>query len=308
MTELATGPVHSAVAGQSQAIIQTVGLTKHYRSVKALTDFSCQIERGQVIGLLGPNGSGKSTLVRLLLGFLKPTAGSARIMNADCLTQSVEVQKHVAYLPGDARLFRTMRGRDVLDFFGSIRGKSTLDQATTIARQLELDLSRWVAFMSTGMRQKLALAVVLALDTPVLILDEPTANLDPSVRHEVLDLVGEAKSHGRTVIFSSHVLSEIVDVCDRVFILRSGRLVHEQNLRHLDEQHQIIAQMDGPLPTMPAEIRHLKRSDQPLKMMADNAMELSAVLRWLSSCPVNQVQIRPFDLRSIYDQFHREST
>jgi len=204
-----------------QPVITTVGLTKHFKHVRALTNLNCVIQRGEVVGLLGPNGSGKSTLVRLLMGFMAPTSGTATLLGLDSQRDRVAVHERIAYLPGDARLFRTMRGTDALQFFAAIRKSASIERARQIADRLELDLNRWIAFMSTGMRQKLALAAVLALDTPILILDEPTANLDPTIRNEVLTLVKAASQAGRTVLFSSHVLSEIEEICDRVMILSS---------------------------------------------------------------------------------------
>ena len=190
----------------------------------ALDDFSFGVRAGEVVGLLGPNGAGKTTLLRLLMGYLRPTSGTAAIDGLDCYRQSFEVHRRVSYLPGEARLFRTMRGRDVIDFFTAVRRDGSRARAVALAGdRFGLDLSRPVSTMSTGMRQKLALAVTLAVDTPLVILDEPTSNLDPTVRADVAALVVEAKQAGRTVIFSSHVISEVEQVCDRAVILRQGR-------------------------------------------------------------------------------------
>src|SRR4029079_11237060 len=132
----------------------------------------------------------------------------------------------VAYLPGEARLFRRMRGRDILEFFARVRPDGDPRRAMAIAERLDLDLSRQIALMSTGMRQKTALAAVLSVAAPVLILDEPTSSLDPTARSEALAMVREAKASGTTILFSSHVLSEVEEACDRVAILRRGELVH----------------------------------------------------------------------------------
>ena len=197
-------------------------LTKHYGSLAALENCTLSVERGEVFGLLGPNGSGKTTLLRLLMGYLKPTQGTASIDGMDCYRHSVQVHACVAYLPGEARMPPRQRGREVLKFFSRVRPQGSLDRALSLADRLRLDLSRQVALMSTGMRQKLALSAVLSFDTPIVILDEPTSNLDPTMRSEVLALVREARTAGRTVIFSSHVLSEVEAACDRVAILRRG--------------------------------------------------------------------------------------
>src|SRR5688500_11010160 len=164
-------------------LIETQSLTKRYGTIAALDDCTLTVPPGEVFGLLGPNGAGKTTLMRLLLGYLQPTSGTARVDGLDCYRQSVQVRQRVAYLPAEARLFSTMRGRDVLAFFADVRPGGDLNRSKKLAERLELDLSRRVAFMSTGMKQKLALSATLAAQTPLMILDEPTANLDPSIRH-----------------------------------------------------------------------------------------------------------------------------
>ncbi|HWB00679.1 MAG TPA: ABC transporter ATP-binding protein, partial [Pirellulales bacterium] len=235
-------------------LVETQLLTKRYRKVDALVDCSLGIPAGEVFGLLGPNGSGKTTLLRLLMGFLRPTSGSATIDGLDCFRQSINVHRRVAYLPGDARLWRSMSGREVLKFFARIRGGDQSRRSEQLAERLQLDLSRAVGNMSTGMRQKLALATVIASDAPLLILDEPTSNLDPNVRAEVVSLVAEAKAAGRTVLFSSHVLDEVERTCDRVAILRAGRLVHLQPMAALRKQHRIRASLVGTMGDVPPQL------------------------------------------------------
>ena len=207
-------------------LVATDSMTKRYGSFTALERCSLGVHDGEIFGLLGPNGAGKTTLLRLLLGYIVPTAGTARVAGFDCQRESLAVRARTAYLPGEARLFRRMSGHDVLDFFADLRVECRRDKAARVAERLDLDCRRQVARMSTGMRQKLALAVVLATDARLVILDEPTANLDPTARGEVLKLVLEARDAGRTVIFSSHVLSEVEETCDRVVIVRRGSVVH----------------------------------------------------------------------------------
>lgn len=287
-------------------LVETTNLSKRYAGVAALSDCTLAVERGEVFGLLGPNGSGKTTLIRLLLGFLRPSGGWARIDGLDCYSQSVEVHRHVAYMPGEARLFRTMRGRDVLRFFAEVRPGGNLPRSLALAQRLEIDLARPVAYCSTGMRQKLALVATLAADTPLLILDEPTSNLDPTVRGEVLALVREAQADGRTVIFSSHVLSEVEEVCDRVVILRAGQLAHTQVMNDLLRQHRIRAHLTGALPPAPPELR----ADLSIQATPDGQVtiftpgELSGLLGWLAQCPMTEVQIEPVGLRAVYERYH----
>ncbi len=292
------------------SFVETQALTKRYSQVTALSECSLQIAEGEVFGLLGPNGAGKTTLLRLIMGFLRPTSGQATIDGLDCYHQRVQAHEKVSYLPGDARLFRTMRGRDVLRFFADVRPDSDLQRAKDIAERLELDLSRWVVFMSTGMRQKLALSVVLAVDCPLLILDEPTANLDPSVRGEIMNMVMEAKDKGRTVIFSSHVLPEVEDTCDRVGILRHGKLVHTQPMADLKRQHRVRARLTygGTLPEVPNDLKDqisvVELEDNRIQI--ETPGELSSILSWLAAAPLQDVFVQPVGLRSVYDQFHTD--
>jgi ABC-2 type transport system ATP-binding protein len=265
------------------------------------------VERGEVFGLLGPNGAGKTTLLRLLLGFLRPTSGSATIDTLDCYRDSLLVRARVSYLPGEARLFRGMRGHDVLRFFSQVRLGADLRRSLDIADRLGLELSRPVVQMSTGMRQKLALAVALSPDVPLVILDEPTSSLDPTMRSQVLRLVAQVKAEGRTVFFSSHVLSEVEEVCDRVAIMRQGQLVHTQAMSELRRQHRISAQLLGPMPPLPAELQSAIRfkSVADGEVVMETASELAPLLGWLATLPLAEVRIEPIGLQAIYSHYHQ---
>jgi len=287
-------------------IVHTDHLTKRYGAFTALDGCTLHVPEGEIFGLLGPNGAGKTTLLRLLLGFIRPSAGTATVAGFDCAHDSLAVRARTAYLPGEARLFRRMNGHQTLDFFAGLRRECRRDRAATVARRLDLDCSRQVARMSTGMRQKLALAVVLGTDAPLTILDEPTANLDPTARAEVLDLVREARAAGRTVIFSSHVLSEVESTCDRVAIVRAGRLVHEQSIADLRRSHRITARLTGSLGRIPAELEsHATLAEQGNgAVVIESADSLAPLLGWLSTLPLEEVQIEPVGLGGVYERFH----
>ena len=289
-------------------LVETQALTKTYGAVAALRDCSLGVEAGEVFGLLGPNGAGKTTLIRLLLGYLRPTAGRARVDGIDCQRRSVEVRRRVSYLPAEASLFPHMRGADVLRFFAEIRPDGDLQRSLMLAGRLELDLTRKVSFMSTGMRQKLALAATLAADAPLYILDEPTANLDPTVRATVLAMVAEARQRGCTVMFSSHVLSEVEEVCDRVVILRAGQPVHTQVMSELRQQHRILATLAGPLPPPPASMYgQLSIATRARgEVVIETPGELAPLLGWLSTLQLKDVRIEPIGLRAVYDRYHAE--
>lgn len=287
-------------------LVKTHQLTKRFGTFMALDHCSLSIERGEVHGLLGPNGAGKTTLIRLIMGFLKPTSGSASVDGLDCYRDSVQVHRRVAYVPGDARLFRQMRGSEVLRFFAEVRGQNTLERSMQLANRLRLDVRRRVAYMSTGMRQKLALAVTMSARTDVMILDEPTANLDPNVRGEVIALIQEARKDGQTILFSSHVLSEVEETSDRVTIVRAGELVHTQQMSELRRQHRIRARLIGewvPLPEkLQAEVTTCRIEDD--RLLLETPSELTKLLGWLAELPIDEVAVEPIGLRAVYDRFH----
>lgn len=289
-------------------MIEIQSLTKRYGPFTALDDCTFSVARGEILGLLGPNGAGKTTLLRLLLGFLRASAGEARIDGLDCYRQSHEAHKRLSYLPGEAKLFRQMRGRQIIDFFVLARGGGRAARARmlALADRLSLDLTRQVAKMSTGMRQKLALAITLAADAPLLILDEPTSTLDPTVRGEVLRLVAELRAEGRTVLFSSHVLGEVEQSCDRVAVLRAGRLAHIQTMSELRRKHRIRARLTGPMPATPATIgvglSITQRDDGQIEF--ETPGELAPLLGWLATFPLAEIQIEPVGLLSVYERYH----
>ena len=287
-------------------LVQTESLTKQYDAFLALDSCTLHVPQGQVFGLLGPNGAGKTTLIRLLLGYLKPTSGSARIADLDCTHQSEQVRGKVAYLPAEARLFRRMKGLELLEFFAEVRGAGgNLAGSIEVARRLDLNLTVRVANMSTGMRQKLALAATVAHHTPLVILDEPTANLDPNVRSEVLCIVRECRQQGRTVMLSSHVLSEIEESCQQVVILRGGRLVHHQDMSQLRQLHRITCRTREPLADIPAPLRsrvQVTHDDQRTILHTEG--DFADLLPWLATQAIEDMRVEPYGLRAVYDRFH----
>ncbi|MEO1616175.1 MAG: ABC transporter ATP-binding protein [Planctomycetota bacterium] len=310
-----------------QAVVACQSLSKSYGSFQALSDCSLEVREGDVFGLLGPNGAGKTTLIRSLLGYLQLTGGKAAVCGLDPNENAVGVRENVAYLPGDARLPRHLRGEGVLRFFAELHPLGDYERSRELAERLELDTRRHVGMMSTGMRQKLALAVVLAPKTPLLVLDEPTANLDPSVRATVLNLVAEAHRDGRTVILSSHVLSEIEESCNRVAFLRKGRLARELEMADLFQRHRIWADVDN-FATSSAELVSQLSKDVPAEfaeqvqisvvsqdtdksggvssIRLDTAGDLAPMLTWLSTLSLQRMRVEPLGLRAIYDAVHHQ--
>jgi ABC-2 type transport system ATP-binding protein len=299
-------PMNEFAREQHNGVVATHGLTKRYGRITALDECSLSVGSGEILGLLGPNGSGKTTLLRLLMGFLRPTVGSAAIAGLHCHRESVAVHRIVSYLPGDVRLMRNMTGLEVLTFLAKLRGQPDSSRGVELAKKLDLDIGKRVSQMSTGMRQKLALAAVLAVEAPIFILDEPTSNLDPSIRTMVSALILEAKSAGRTVIVSSHVLSEVEQTCDRVIILQQGRLVHDQCVQEIRRCHRITAMLNAALPPVPPKLaEHLTIHAQSNgNIVIETPSELAPVLQWLATLPLAEVHIEPLGLQRVYELYH----
>ncbi|HEY5476424.1 MAG TPA: ABC transporter ATP-binding protein [Tepidiformaceae bacterium] len=215
----------------------TERLSKTFGSTRALDGLDLRIEQGEVFGFLGPNGAGKSTTIRLLLDLIRPTAGRASVLGLDCQGQSLEVRARLGYLPGDLRLYPGLTGHQTVELIGSMR-PSPVDQGYVreLAERLDLDLTKHAGSYSKGNRQKLGLVLALLARPPLLLLDEPTSGLDPIVQHAAWQILREEAARGATVFFSSHVMSEVEQVCGRVGILRAGHLVAVEPVAALKER------------------------------------------------------------------------
>ena len=217
-----------------QPPIRTEGLTKHYGSVRALESLDLEVVPGEIFGFLGPNGAGKSTMIRTLLGFLHPTAGRASVLGLDIVQGSVEIRRRVGYLPGGIALYDSLSGADALAYLNDLQGRPPT-RREELCDRLQMPasvLKRRVRDYSRGMRQKIGVIQALQHDPDLAILDEPTEGLDPLMQQAFYSIMDDLRSAGRTIFFSSHVLSEVERVCDRVAIIRAGRLMA---LQHVDE-------------------------------------------------------------------------
>jgi len=216
--------------------LRTEKLTKHYGPVVGLEGLNLEVNAGQVLGYLGPNGAGKTTTIRLLLGLIKPTSGRAEIFGMDVQDNKVAVHARVAYVPGEATLWPSLTGSETLHLLARMHGETDVAYRDLLVKRFDFDTSRKVRAYSKGNRQKINLIAALASRADLLILDEPTAGLDPLMEQAFRESVLEAKQNAQTVFLSSHVLSEVEALCDRIAILRAGRLVEIGTLaqmRHL---------------------------------------------------------------------------
>lgn len=205
-------------------VIEINGLTKRYGEKKGVFDLNFSIKEGEVFGYLGPNGSGKTTTIRHLMGFLNPDRGRCTIAGLDCRKDSAKIQQDVGYLPGEIAFFDEMKGVEYLRFMSAMRGKKWAERADEMLSRFDLDPSGRIKRMSKGMKQKLGLVAALMHDPATLILDEPTSGLDPLMQATFVALMWEEKLRGKTILMSSHSFEEIEKTCDRVGILKEGRM------------------------------------------------------------------------------------
>jgi len=232
--------------------IRTEGLTKRYGDVDALDDLSLEILPGEVVGYLGPNGAGKTTTIRLLLGLIRPTSGRGEIFGIDCQQRPVEAHRRLAYVAGEANLWPSLTGAETLHLLGRVQGQVDEPYRQELIARFDLDPSKKVRAYSKGNRQKIILIAALMARPDLLVLDEPTGGLDPLMEQAFRHCIHEAKERGQTVFLSSHILSEVEALCDKVGILRDGRLIEMGTLaemRHLSAL-TVEARFDGPIPDL----------------------------------------------------------
>jgi ABC-2 type transport system ATP-binding protein len=216
-----------------QVAIHAEGLTKHYGDFPALVDLNLDVQVGEIFGFLGPNGAGKTTMIRTILDEIRPTSGRASILGMDTHESSVEIRNHIGYVPGDLAMYPNLTGKDTLTYFANLRGGVDWDFVDSLAERLDADLSKKVGDLSSGNRQKVGLIQAFMNKPDVLIMDEPSSGLDPLVQREFQTMMREVASVGHTVFLSSHTLSEVQRVADRVGIIRHGHLIAVEGVADL---------------------------------------------------------------------------
>jgi ABC-2 type transport system ATP-binding protein len=235
------------------AVIEVSGLTKYYGRKRGVIDLSFDVREGEVFGFLGPNGAGKTTTIRLLMALLFPGSGRASIGGLDCWRESVRVKRLVGYLPGELSLDPNLTGGQILTYFANLRGGVDPEVVATLVSRLDLDTSRRFRHYSHGNKQKVGLIQAFMHRPRVLILDEPTSGLDPLNQHEFQQMIFEARAEGSTVFLSSHVLSEVESTCDRVAIIRDGRLARIGGVAELkDIRHHDLELTFAAMPALDA--------------------------------------------------------
>jgi ABC-2 type transport system ATP-binding protein len=249
-------PTLSSVHATMTTAISTEGLVKHFGSTVALDGLDLEVRLGEVHGFLGPNGAGKTTAIRILLGLIKADAGEARLLGGDPWAEATELHRRLAYVPGDVSLWPNLTGGEVIDLLGRLRGGLSAAKRKELLDRFDLDPTKKGRTYSKGNRQKVALVAALASDAELLILDEPTAGLDPLMEAQFRALIEEDTAEGRTVFLASHILAEVEAVCDRVSIIREGVIVESGSLSEL--RHLTRTSISAELSEAPDGLRDLE--------------------------------------------------
>lgn len=306
--------------------IRTDGLTKHYGQpwlpvrlpllrpappIVALESLDIAVREGEVFGFLGPNGAGKSTTIRLLLGFLHPTSGAGEVLGLDSVRDSVAIRRRVGYLPGGIALYDSLTGEALLDYLAKLSDRPPVRRAELCAR-LELStltLRRLVRDYSRGMRQKIGIVQALQHDPELAILDEPTEGLDPLMQRAFYDILDQLKAEGRTIFFSSHVLSEVERVCDRVAIIRRGRLVALEEMTTLlaRRTRHVEMRLEGAPPRLEGVpgVSAIDIVDGRLTCRVEGDMR--PLLAAIVGAPVVDLTIEPARLEEAFVEFYQDA-
>ena len=296
----------------AQPVIATSGLSKNYGAGRGLFGLDLEVEQGEVFGFLGPNGAGKSTTMRLLLDLIKPTSGSARVLGLDTVGQSLEIRRRVGFLPGDLALYPKLTGRAMLDYLAQLRGGVDPRTRDALVERFGADIDRPVRQLSTGNRQKLGLVQAFMHEPELLILDEPIAGLDPLVQQSFHSLLGEVSAQGRTVFLSSHTLSEVERVTQRLAILRQGRLVVVDSLENLREVAVQRLEIEFAEPVDAAAFRALpgvtEANAEGRTVTVGFEGSADAVVKAAAAHEVRAIRPREEDLEDIFLHYYRAET
>jgi ABC-2 type transport system ATP-binding protein len=287
----------------STAAIRLDGLTKYYGAVVGVEDLSFEVARGEVFGFLGANGAGKTTTIRLLVDLLKPTRGRAFVAGFDCQARSLDARRSIGYLPGELPIYADLSAAGYLDFLSQLSGQPV--NRTRLAELLlrfnvsDVDLRRRLRDQSHGMKQKIGIIQALIGDAPVLILDEPTAGLDPLMVNAFNETIGEIRRRGDTTVFlSSHILAEVATLCDRIGLIRGGRMVSVSTMRELRHAapRRVSIDLAAPVAAVPPVPGARVLSHSPTRIVLDVEGPLGPLLAAMAALPVRDLHVEPFNL------------
>ncbi|MBS4190597.1 ABC transporter ATP-binding protein [Bacillus sp. FJAT-49705] len=288
------------------AIVELRNLTKSYRKNRGIIDVSFSIEEGEVFGFIGPNGAGKSTTIRTLLNFIYPTSGSATIFGKNIIKHSQEIRQNIGYLPSEIHYYDDMKVVDLLKYSARFHKKFSAERMKELASRLDLDVNRKIEDLSFGNRKKVGIVQALLHEPKLIILDEPTSGLDPLIQNHFFDLLKEERDNGATIFFSSHILSEVQKMCDRVAIIKDGKLVTVETIEHLTKNKvkNITLTLEHP------EQLHFELNGMIKKEVNGNAVtllysgDIKALLKRLNDLPVQDVLIEEPTLEEVFMHYY----
>jgi ABC-2 type transport system ATP-binding protein len=291
-------------------IVRFTDTSKHFGDVVALDRLTLDIHEGEIVGLLGPNGAGKTTTLRTLLGLMQPTSGSAEIMGIDAWRDPVAAHRHLAYIPGDVVVWPELTGEQILDLLGAVAGGEDPDYRAELVERFNFDPRKKGRSYSKGNRQKIAIIAALMTRAPLLIMDEPTSGLDPLMEATFQDCLREAKARGQTILLSSHILSEVEAVCDRVAVLRQGVLVEHGTLAELRHLHAttVEATYEGTPPVLEGVpgVEDVIVADGSIRLQVHGSTD--PLLKALAAAQVTTLQMREPSLEELFHAYYDEST
>lgn len=284
-------------------ILKTESLTKRYGRFTALNGVNLEVKNGEVFGFIGPNGAGKTTTIRILLGILKATGGNASIFGKDVWKDAVEIHKQIAYVPGDVNLWSNLTGGEVIDLFVKLRGSNNKSRREELIERFDLDPRKKCRTYSKGNRQKVALIAAFASDAELYILDEPTSGLDPLMEKVFQDCVLEIKEAGKSILLSSHILSEVEKLCDKVSIIKQGKIMETgtlEQLRHLTRIN-LLVETRRPMEALNTVkgVHDITRKHQATSFQVDSN-ELDQVLAYVSGFGVVKLESAPPTLEDLF--------
>jgi ABC-2 type transport system ATP-binding protein len=296
--------------GERGAAIRTDGLSKDYGDGRGVFGLELEIRPGEILGFLGPNGAGKSTTMRMLAGLAAPSSGRARVLGLDVVRDSLEIRRRIGFLAGDFGMYRQLTGAVMLEYLARLHGAVDRERIGALAERFAAELDRPIRELSTGNRQKLGLIQAFMHEPELLILDEPIAGLDPLVQESFHELLAEIREQGCTVFLSSHTLSEVDRVADRVAVLRDGRLVVIDTLEHLRsvavrrlEIEFAVAPPPGAFRGLPG-VRDVEVTDAQVRVSFEGSAD--AVVKAAAAHQVLEIRSRDDDLEEIFLRYYRD--
>ncbi|SJZ81147.1 ABC-2 type transport system ATP-binding protein [Pilibacter termitis] len=278
-------------------------LSKSFGKTQALKDVSLEVKSGEVLGFIGPNGAGKSTTIRVLLGILKADSGVAKIFGKDVWKEAIEIHKRIAYVPGDVNLWGNLSGGEIIDLFMSLQGTKNKEKRDELIQKFELDPKKKARSYSKGNRQKIALIASLASEADLYIFDEPTSGLDPLMEAVFQEEVAKIKAQGKSILLSSHILSEVERLCDRVAIIRQGVVIEEgtmEELRHLTRFEYSVETNTSPVALREVEgVHDLTINENKATFQADSD-KVNEILQTLLPYGVLKLESNPPTLEELF--------